>query len=178
VSLRWRHAIVDERLRVTQNIDRGLANMSSWGVQFVIGKLVTDDAFRRRFETSAHDSLLTLCEQGIDLTDTELVALLETNQHLWSATAKQLDPRLRANRARRVMARNGSWPLTYRERRVLRGIFQGRTNKQIGVELGVSESSIKGTLQQLFRKTQVRTRLQLVRMIVEGSLDDARAGVT
>ena len=59
--------------------------------------------------------------------------------------------------------------LTEREQRVLQGVFEGLANKEIGVRLGISESAVKSTLQQLFRKTQVRTRSQLVRVALEGS---------
>ena len=60
--------------------------------------------------------------------------------------------------------------LTEREQRVLRGIFEGLTNKEIAGQLGVSEGAVKATLQQLFQKTHVRTRSQLVRIALEGSL--------
>jgi DNA-binding NarL/FixJ family response regulator len=60
--------------------------------------------------------------------------------------------------------------LTEREQQVLRGIFEGLTNKEIGARLGVTEGAIKATLQQLFQKTGVRTRSQLVRIAIEGSL--------
>jgi DNA-binding NarL/FixJ family response regulator len=58
-------------------------------------------------------------------------------------------------------------PLTDRELQVLAGIFEGLANKEIGDRLHVSESSVKATLQQLFRKTGVRTRSQLVRIALE-----------
>ena len=60
--------------------------------------------------------------------------------------------------------------LTEREQQVLKGIFEGLTNKEIAVHLGVSEGAIKATLQQLFQKTRVRTRSQLVRIALEASL--------
>lgn len=59
--------------------------------------------------------------------------------------------------------------LTARERQVLEGIFEGLTNKEIAGRIGVSESAIKATLQQLFEKLNVRTRSQLVRVALEGS---------
>jgi len=63
--------------------------------------------------------------------------------------------------------------LTARQRRVLRGVFEGLTNKQIAAAVGVTEPAIKATLQQLFRKTRVRTRAQLVRVAVQGVLGNA-----
>ena len=56
---------------------------------------------------------------------------------------------------------------TQREQQVLSGVFEGLANKQIAARLGVSESSVKATLQQLFSKTGVRTRSQLVRIVLE-----------
>jgi DNA-binding NarL/FixJ family response regulator len=58
--------------------------------------------------------------------------------------------------------------LTEREDQVLRGVFEGLANKEIAAKIGVSESSVKATLQQLFDKTGVRTRSQLVRIALEG----------
>lgn len=63
--------------------------------------------------------------------------------------------------------RKGPKPFTERERQVLSGVFEGFANKEIAAKLGVSESSVKATLQQLFSKTGVRTRSQLVRIVLE-----------
>ena len=64
--------------------------------------------------------------------------------------------------------------LTEREQEVLQGVFEGLANKEIGGRLRVSESAVKATLQQLFRKTGVRTRSQLVRVALEGSFTTTR----
>jgi DNA-binding NarL/FixJ family response regulator len=56
---------------------------------------------------------------------------------------------------------------TERDRHVLRGVFEGLANKEIADRLHVSESAIKASLQQLFSKTGVRTRSQLVRIALE-----------
>ena len=58
-------------------------------------------------------------------------------------------------------------PLTTRERQVLRGVFAGLANKEIADKLQISEPLVKSVLQQLFGKTGVRTRTQLVRVAVE-----------
>jgi PAS domain S-box-containing protein len=58
-------------------------------------------------------------------------------------------------------------PLTDREREVLRYLVQGLANKEIASRMEVSESTIKNALQQLFAKTNVRTRAQLVRVALE-----------
>jgi DNA-binding NarL/FixJ family response regulator len=58
--------------------------------------------------------------------------------------------------------------LTERERTVLHGVVDGLSNRKIGNQIGVSESTIKATLQHLFKKAGVRTRSQLVRIALEG----------
>ena len=65
-------------------------------------------------------------------------------------------------------------PLTAREQEVLRSVFEGLTNKEIAYRIGASHSSVKATLQNLFEKTGVRTRAQLVRIAIERSLETAR----
>ena len=60
--------------------------------------------------------------------------------------------------------------LTDREQEVLLGILGGLTSRRIGANLGLSEGSIKASVRQLFRKTGVRRRSQLVRVAIEGSL--------
>jgi len=57
--------------------------------------------------------------------------------------------------------------LTNRELEVLRLLVQGLANKEIAARLEISESAVKNTLQQLFTKTGVRTRSQLVRVALE-----------
>jgi len=56
---------------------------------------------------------------------------------------------------------------TERERQVLSFVFEGLANKQIADRLQISETAIKASLQQLFAKTGVRTRSQLVRVALE-----------
>ena len=65
-------------------------------------------------------------------------------------------------------------PLTEREQQVLQGVFEGLANKEIGALIGISLSGVKTTLQQLFEKTRVRTRGQLVRIALERSLAPTR----
>jgi PAS domain S-box-containing protein len=60
-----------------------------------------------------------------------------------------------------------SGALTMRETEVLKLLVQGLTNKQIGARMDISESAVKNTMQQLFGKTGVRTRSQLVRVALE-----------
>ncbi|MGB7129309.1 MAG: LuxR C-terminal-related transcriptional regulator [Candidatus Sulfotelmatobacter sp.] len=74
-----------------------------------------------------------------------------------------------------VPAGTGSTPLDQKERPslnsremdVLRLVVQGLSNKEIASSMNISESAVKNTLQQLFAKTEVRTRSQLVRVALE-----------
>jgi DNA-binding NarL/FixJ family response regulator len=70
----------------------------------------------------------------------------------------------------------GQPTLTERELRVLKGVLGGLRNRQIGDQLSISEASVKSALQQLFVKTGVRTRSQLVRVALEdyGAVLDLR----
>lgn len=62
--------------------------------------------------------------------------------------------------------------LTDRERQVLSFVFEGLANKQIADRLQISETAVKASLQQLFAKTGVRTRSQLVRVALEQYRDE------
>ena len=57
--------------------------------------------------------------------------------------------------------------LTNLEQTVLRGIFEGQSNKEIAAQLDSSESAVKSTIQRLFTKLGARTRSQLVRIAIE-----------
>jgi DNA-binding NarL/FixJ family response regulator len=81
--------------------------------------------------------------------------------------------RLMGERFDRPADAHGRELLTEREHSILEGVFEGLTNKEIGVRVGASESAVKATLQQLFHKTGVRTRSQLVRIALERSLATA-----
>jgi len=62
-------------------------------------------------------------------------------------------------------------PLSNRETEVLRFLVQGLANKEIAARMDISESTVKNTIQQLFAKTDVRTRAQLVRVALEDYRD-------
>ena len=141
--------------------------MSQWSLQLVIGKLLTDQQFRQEFVERGRDCLAGLSERGIQLMPGEIDALVAVDSRIWARTARKMAGLLDAAAPR---SNTPERPLTRREQQVLRAVFEGLTNKQIAAELHVSEGAIKATLQQLFRKAHVRTRAQLVRVAVEGSL--------
>jgi len=68
--------------------------------------------------------------------------------------------------------RQAAQALSVRERTVLKSVLEGLTNKEIAASMQISESSVKAVLQQLFDKTGVRTRSQLVRIAIEQHAGD------
>jgi PAS domain S-box-containing protein len=77
------------------------------------------------------------------------------------------DPTASAAAATEDANGNGRVPLNSREVDVLRYLVQGLANKEIAARLDISESAVKNSLQQLFAKTGVRSRSQLVRVALE-----------
>ncbi len=71
-----------------------------------------------------------------------------------------------------AILRDAPVSLTERDRRVLRLLLEGNSNKEIAANLNLSESAAKAALQQLFAKTGVRTRSQLVRVALEELRDE------
>jgi two-component system nitrate/nitrite response regulator NarL len=62
--------------------------------------------------------------------------------------------------------------LTEREKQILGFLVEGLANKEIAGKLRISESAVKAALQLLFNKTGVRTRSQLVRVVLERFRDE------
>jgi two-component system, NarL family, response regulator LiaR len=54
-------------------------------------------------------------------------------------------------------------PLTHREREVVQGVLQGLINREIAARLGISEKTVKTHLSHVFRKMNVRRRVDLLR---------------
>jgi len=67
-----------------------------------------------------------------------------------------LSPRVEA----RLAERNSRPSLTPREMDILRLIVRGWSNKEIGAELGITETTVKGYLKALFLKLNVADRTQ------------------
>ena len=57
--------------------------------------------------------------------------------------------------------------LTERDKKILRMVFQGLGNKEIGGKLDLSEGAVKAALRQLFQRLGVRTRAQMVKVALE-----------
>jgi hypothetical protein len=68
--------------------------MSQRNVERVIGRLVTDEAFRRRFALDPGTALREVTACGMELNDCELRALVGIDTGLATRFAEALDPRL------------------------------------------------------------------------------------
>jgi hypothetical protein len=68
--------------------------MSQRSVELAIGRLATDEAFRRRFRVSREAALDELIASGLPLTPVEHRALLEVDVAACQRFARRLDPRL------------------------------------------------------------------------------------
>jgi hypothetical protein len=110
--------------------------MAQGSVQLVIGKLLTDADFRLRFEAHGRECLVALRELGVDLNDFETAALVETDRRVWSRMATLIDRRLQRGRG---VTSERPHPrlhrhLTERQQRVLSGVCEGLSNKEIAAE--------------------------------------------
>ena len=68
--------------------------MAQRSIEILIGRLVTDEAFRQAFLTDAPAALRGFIETGHELTHTEIDALTTTQPAVWSRVADEIDPRL------------------------------------------------------------------------------------
>jgi hypothetical protein len=68
--------------------------MAQRHIEVLIGRLITDEAFRAAFLEDAKAALARFTEAGHELTPVEVAALRATSPELWNAVAEKLDPRL------------------------------------------------------------------------------------
>jgi hypothetical protein len=69
--------------------------MSQKGVEMVVGRLATDEAFRRHFIEASAEVLDRMVSAGeVQLTRAERAALVSTSPDVWDRIADAIDPRL------------------------------------------------------------------------------------
>ena len=68
--------------------------MAQRSIEILIGRLVTDEAFRSAFRADAVATLTGFVESGYDLTALEIAALRRTPLDVWARAAEHIDPRL------------------------------------------------------------------------------------
>ncbi len=68
--------------------------MSQRSIEILIGRVITDEAFRGAFRRDAKRTLTEFIESGYDLTPVEIAALAATPFDVWERVAKRVDARL------------------------------------------------------------------------------------
>lgn len=58
----------------------------------------------------------------------------------------------------------GSSKLTERQRQILALLVQGKSNKEIARDLGITEGTVKQHLQTIFDRIGIRSRLKIMAM--------------
>jgi len=60
----------------------------------LLGRLITDEQFRSEFLSNPEAMLINLCDGGLELSRTEIAALVNTDPAIWTRIADAIDPRL------------------------------------------------------------------------------------
>lgn len=105
--------------------------------------------------------------EGLLLKKETIPMLCEAIRRVGAGQTALDSPWLRALVERQRIQSQEQKPLTPREREVLRGVVQGFASKEIAFQLNSTEPAVKSVIQQLFEKTGVRSRAQLVRLALE-----------
>ena len=145
----------------------------------VAGRLRASSPDTRILILSMHDQAEYVLESvragahGYLLKDTAATELREAiravcqgESYFSPPVASRLTAAVRGDRA----AQPGLDQLTGREREVLLGIAQGRTNKEIAGELGISHRTVETHRESLMRKLQLRTVAELTRFALATGL--------
>jgi DNA-binding NarL/FixJ family response regulator len=131
----------------------------------------TDDQILAAIEAGAAGYLLKAAPQDEIVAGIRLVATGQT----------ALSPAVAARLVSRMREPAASVTLTPREIEVLRLVARGRSNKLIGTDLGIGESTVKTHLLKIFDKLEVADRTHAVTVAMErgilqqGGTDAARA---
>jgi len=63
-------------------------------VEVLVGRLITDEEFRRAFRRDPRGTLQVAAEWGLELTACELQALVSADHRMWDRFAEEVDARL------------------------------------------------------------------------------------
>lgn len=68
--------------------------MAQRNIEIVVGRLITDEQFRAEFLAGPEETLHGLRARGLELSQTEVAALVDTDREFWSRAAERLDSRV------------------------------------------------------------------------------------
>lgn len=96
-----------------------------------------------------------------------------TKAELWDAIvqALTLDARQRQQLGKQHEVQKSVSALSLQELEVLRGIIQGKANKQIAKQLDVSLRTVESRRHVIFEKFQVKSVAELVRAVIEAGIE-------
>jgi hypothetical protein len=80
--------------KFAQGRHRKVVSLAQRIIEMLIGRLISDEQFREEFLRDPERTLLALCDRGLELSRTEIAALISTDPTLWGRAAAALDPRL------------------------------------------------------------------------------------
>ena len=69
-------------------------NVAQRSIEILIGRLITDEAFRRAFHKNAIATLTGFIESGYELSPLEITAVRATPDGVWDDVAAHVDSRL------------------------------------------------------------------------------------
>jgi two-component system nitrate/nitrite response regulator NarL len=180
----------DLEVRHCGSVDEGISILGSWATDVVLLDFDLGNekgsSFLLKAQAAGFQGKTLLLTAGVnELEAADLIRLGISGIVLKHSSSSELSASIREALAGKVWfqqeylkkvmeranvqetARSSVRSLTERERQVLSLVFEGLANKEIADRLQLSESSVKICLQQLFEKTGVRTRGQLVRVAIE-----------
>jgi DNA-binding NarL/FixJ family response regulator len=128
------------------------------GVETILGMLARDPAVRTIVLTTydADEDVFRAMQSGAksyllkDMSTEEIAGTIRAVH----AGSTEISPRI----AERLAERAQRQALTAREQEVLHLLVRGRSNKEIGAQLFISEETVKSHLKTLFAKLKVRDR--------------------
>jgi hypothetical protein len=71
-----------------------MEGMTQLSIEMVIGRLVTDEEFRRSFRADPQAAIGSLLKAGMHLTRSEIAALMAMDSDVWGRVSDLVDPRL------------------------------------------------------------------------------------
>jgi len=115
--------------------------------------------------------LISLGASGYLLKDEEPSRIVDAIRGAARGETGWISPKV-AEKLTQVLQKNkdGNNDLTPREMDVLRHVVEGKTNGEIGVNLGISEKTVEKHLEAIFRKMGVASRVEAAVVAVRGSM--------
>lgn len=138
--------LMDLRLPGMGGVEATLALVRQPGVKAKVVVLTTyhaDEDIFRALQSGAHSYLLK------DMSTEEIVGTIRSVHQGGAAIPPRIAERLAQRQA-----------LTLREQEVLQLLVRGRSNKEIGAQLFISDETVKSHLKTLFAKLKVRDRTE------------------